>query len=613
MPIAEFHIPKTKIEKMGKATILSGGTDGLYKINYHVDRTRIQAQIDAITLKIEDYETGLIPAYETDVAAKQAALNARQADLNAAIAADADPRTATAAVMTAGAAHTQAINALDTAKMELTAIKFRKVQLEQILPPASYETSAWCADHNEDLSGDVGVLEIPGERAVTPVIIKPAGEDGTLAAYIQHEDGIMVPVLGISPEIFFYNLAMFPAWQKWMPGYRLGTITSINTTDGDLCSVTLDSAASTQQGLNINKTTFLTNVPIVYMSCNGAAFEEGDRIVIKYTGSGPGTEYTPTVWGFESEPKCCPGVILTSAMIIPILRNPGIAVDRDTLYVNWQSVNNNFTDLYSRSAMSSPETPPQSIPRIGRFSTPVAGKSVRGIAVDNKSDVGLNNFIYLATRYGINIHDNTSPFALAKQYLGIPLPVNDNTNRWWVGDVVVDDNFIYGIGWSSADADNIVKKFNITSPYAQVGTINGFSSNPGVNVGIAIDDNNLYITDGGTSDLIRVYNKSTFALVGTFGIQGTEDDELVAPPWITVDNNHILVVNGNVSDEKIVLYKKASPFDFVKKIATLHRRDIGTDVSPVLKDIEAGFNIPQGKALVVNDTINLNGVMQICL
>lgn len=297
--------PKIRNRTMGKATITSGGANGLYKINYHVDRTRIQGQIDAITQKII-VETQNIASLQTTVDAKLAILNARLADLDAAINAEANPRPATTAVMIARDAHTQAVNALDTAKMELTAIKFRKVQLEQILPPASYETSAWCADLNENLSGDVGVLEIPGER-MTPVIIKPAGEDGTLAAYIQHKDGIMVPVPGISPEIFFYNLAMFPAWQKWMPGSRLGTITAFNSDDGDLCSVTLDSAVSSQQGLNINKTTSLTNVPIVYMSCNGAAFETGDRVVIKYTGSGPGTEYTPTVIGFESNPKmCCP-------------------------------------------------------------------------------------------------------------------------------------------------------------------------------------------------------------------------------------------------------------------------------------------------------------------
>lgn len=292
---------------MGKATIISGGTDGLYKINYHIDRTKIQTQIDAMTLKIEGYETGLIPTFESDAAAKLATLNARLADLNAAIDADVNPRPATAAVMLARHAHEQAVIALDTAKIELAALTARKTLLEKILPPASYETSAWCADFNENLSGNVGVIEIPGERAVTPVIIKPAGEDGALAAYIQHADGIMVPVLGISPERSYYNQALLPAWQKHMPGYRLGAITEINTTNGDLCSVTLDPAKSTQQDLDINKNTALTNVPIVYMSCNGAAFEVGARVVVAFTGSGPGTEYTPTVIGFESNPQeCCP-------------------------------------------------------------------------------------------------------------------------------------------------------------------------------------------------------------------------------------------------------------------------------------------------------------------
>ena len=49
----------------------------------------------------------------------------------------------------------------------------------------------------------------------------------------------------------FWNAAVLPGWQRWMPTYRIGTISDIDY-DADTASVELDDATSTAQDLPIN-------------------------------------------------------------------------------------------------------------------------------------------------------------------------------------------------------------------------------------------------------------------------------------------------------------------------------------------------------------------------
>jgi|GEM_PF-3129103 len=77
--------------------------------------------------------------------------------------------------------------------------------------------SAWCAGLTEDLPGDVGTIEVPGERG--SILIQPGHNGG--AAYSQGRDGTLVPVSSISPAAAFYSPAMKPGWQKWMPATGL--------------------------------------------------------------------------------------------------------------------------------------------------------------------------------------------------------------------------------------------------------------------------------------------------------------------------------------------------------------------------------------------------------
>jgi hypothetical protein len=167
--------------------------------------------------------------------------------------------------------------------------------------PADPTVSAWCADHTEDLSGNVGTIEINGDPKAA-INIRP-GYDGR-SEYDGSRDGQAMNIMAMTPEQAFYNLAMMPGWQKWMPTYRIGEITTIS---GDTCALILDNAnsslASSGTGpLNINAALELSNVPIEYMSCNGSAFKEGDRVIVQFGGQ---DFNAPKVIGFEKEPNSC--------------------------------------------------------------------------------------------------------------------------------------------------------------------------------------------------------------------------------------------------------------------------------------------------------------------
>lgn len=234
---------------MGKGTIISGGTDGQYQVSVQYNVERVQAEKAASLAKIANLNTRI--AEETDE---------------------------------------QKLNILKLQKMSL---EKRNEILDNI--PESETISAWCADLTEDLTGDVGLIEVPGESE--SFNIHPGYGDN--AEYDPARDGQLTPTMAMSPASAFYNLAMLPGWQKWKPTYRYGTITTI---DGDTADVSLDAATSSQQSLGVNQASTLTDVPVEYMSCNGAAFDVGDEVLVKFTGQ---DWAVPAVVGFKSNPKEC--------------------------------------------------------------------------------------------------------------------------------------------------------------------------------------------------------------------------------------------------------------------------------------------------------------------
>jgi hypothetical protein len=108
----------------------------------------------------------------------------------------------------------------------------------------------------------------------------------------------------------YFNAAILPGWQKFFPTYRLGVITNIDTA-ADEADVLLDDALSSAQGLNINQADVLRDVPIEYLDCNAAAFEEGDRVVVKFESQ---DWDQPKIIGFEKEPRSC-GLPIWAALV----------------------------------------------------------------------------------------------------------------------------------------------------------------------------------------------------------------------------------------------------------------------------------------------------------
>jgi len=237
---------------MGKGTIIAHLGAGQYTVTLNKERVRIASAISALTIRI-------------------AALETRIAGLD-------DGREKS------------------LVQLQKAALELRKTGLENA--PADPAITAWCADLTEDLSGIVGTLEIPGERGT--VQVRP-GYMGA-AIYSGSRDGQLQDAIASTPVGTFYNWAMLPGWQKWMPTIRWGVLSDLDI-DAHTCTVTLESAVSSAQGLNINPdNTVLTDVPIEYMSCNAAAFANDDVVLIELEGQ---SWDSPKVIGFKDNPAPC--------------------------------------------------------------------------------------------------------------------------------------------------------------------------------------------------------------------------------------------------------------------------------------------------------------------
>ena len=265
---------------MGKGTIKSGGEAGQYNVELTYNRTRLDAviaaidkQIETLTTEISSIETKImVLEYEISLLPEGDAKKAKQAELQKLIAKK------------------------DLAELKKTAYEKRKEYLQNNMPEDP-TVSAWCSDLTEDLSGNVGTIEVPGERGI--VLIQPGYESN--AVYDTERDGQLQPAVGGTPASVFYNLAMLPGWQKWKPTYRYGTISNIDT-DADTCDVQLYADKSSQQGLAVNQESKLAGIPIEYMSCNAGAFEDGDSVLVKFEGQ----EWSGAkVIGFVDKPKAC--------------------------------------------------------------------------------------------------------------------------------------------------------------------------------------------------------------------------------------------------------------------------------------------------------------------
>jgi hypothetical protein len=154
------------------------------------------------------------------------------------------------------------------------------------------------------LEGSLATMQEALATAREAYDVAAAALDAARAAEAKprNADGLLQSVAAApGPFGWFFNQALLPAVEKWRPGYRLGEITALT---GDTCTVALDAAKSSQGEIDLNREATLSDVPIRYMECNGAAFDVGDRVVVEFAYH---DQTRPTVIGFESHPRECGG------------------------------------------------------------------------------------------------------------------------------------------------------------------------------------------------------------------------------------------------------------------------------------------------------------------
>lgn len=298
---------------MGFGVITGGGTNGLYTVSLDYGSSVRDAMVAARTARAAELDAEAVTV-GAELTLAQADTAAAAAVMNLAIDTYADalngipagtPEEVAAnlvearqALLLAQSALTLARGAETVPRIKLQMLRERSRQLRveagALSVAALSETrSAWCLDLTEDGSGEVAVVEIPGEPSA--VLIAAGCAPWTPA------DGVMTAREIMSPEQVFFNAAILPGWQKFKPTYRKGTITALDT-DADTASVDLDAATSTANSLGINQASTLVDVPVQYMACNANAFEIGDRCVVQFEGQ---SQTSPVVVGFVDNPRPC--------------------------------------------------------------------------------------------------------------------------------------------------------------------------------------------------------------------------------------------------------------------------------------------------------------------
>lgn len=294
---------------MGKATILSGGDAGLYRIRLDYGTAARDAELATIgdTIKqletqIEGLQTSLDAFIEhVETPAKEATTTAVNDYVAASNATPRDEKAVKAAL----AAHEQALRELFNVRTryaklqlliqdlqaQLAGSKKRKTYLQQLV--LNEDRDAWCADYTTSASGEVATIDVPGESE--EIIIAPSAPvpNATHGALVARE-------MQAGAQVYF-NAAILPGWQRWKPTFRIGDVRSINLGENTM-SVDLEPETSSAQDLGVNQTTSLSSVPVTYMTCGAGAFSIGDRVVVRFDDQ---DWKKPRVVGFADHPRPC--------------------------------------------------------------------------------------------------------------------------------------------------------------------------------------------------------------------------------------------------------------------------------------------------------------------
>ena len=281
---------------MGKGSIVSGGAGGAYVVRKKYYRDRYERMVGELQKKASSFAE-ILASFENMLSERNSELLSLQADyeywsslpeidqskLNDLLRQIEDKKKDVA----------RATQAVALTKLEKASCEAR-IRYLNINMPEDLNIDTWCVDYTEDLSGEVGTIEVAGDKYVT--LIQP-GYEGN-AAYSAARDGQVAASAGLTAPGVFYNLAMKPGWQKWKPTYRTGHILYLS---GDNAEVILDAHFGGITPKSVNQDLFVQAI-IEYMNCNGVAFAVGDHVVVKFEGQ---SWSNAKVIGFAHDPKPC--------------------------------------------------------------------------------------------------------------------------------------------------------------------------------------------------------------------------------------------------------------------------------------------------------------------
>lgn len=291
---------------MSRGLIIDHLGDGKYRIKqkYAVDRiqqelARQEKRLAELATEIPQAKMLLISA-KNDVETCKASINLTIPDYQAGVNGAKEKITSLQSDLVKAQADLR-LAELKVAELiaENLALLKRRHQLQLI--PEDRELIAWCADYSEDLTGEVGLVDVNDEGG-RGTLIEPGFEGA--ATYSPEAHGGLFPRVAQTAYQSYFNAALLPGVQKWMPRYRLAKVLEV---EGDVCSVELLPAKSSAQQLPINESPTLKSIPIQYMDCDGDAFESGDEVLVRFFKQGP------QVVGFSANPKPCSVDLLWSS------------------------------------------------------------------------------------------------------------------------------------------------------------------------------------------------------------------------------------------------------------------------------------------------------------
>jgi hypothetical protein len=182
-------------------------------------------------------------------------------------------------------------------------------QLQKIIDDQAIVQNAVCIDGADTLTVGQLVGSIELHRFATPktspqkILIRP----GDTAPYSAARDGLQRHAMVMRASELFVNAALMPTAQENLPRYIPATVTAIDT---DLNTISANPyeqnnnhPTSWWEGAVITRfpDSFYNNIPVVYSTCDAAAFTVGDNVVVEYIAG------QPTVVGFVDNPQPCAG------------------------------------------------------------------------------------------------------------------------------------------------------------------------------------------------------------------------------------------------------------------------------------------------------------------